>query len=443
MVIRRKNLRACGLSIAIGFVAIALRGFSAEHPASGQPNNQGSSSRNDKSKRAELESDLTFGKSTSEILSFGANSEYQAQQSAEAIQKLQKVHELRAGSNDVQEVTRLLREILTSGARQEIKSETKKLAWIELVDIAEAGGHPEQALQFLAEYIELFPKDAMIPEVLLRQGYILRNMGAYDLAISKFYLVNTAATRLPADDLLYSQRVTLTAQAEIAETTYAQGKYKEAASFYEVLLKNPSDELNRLAIKTKLIRAHSMATNHEAVIRHALEFLEHHGASEYQAEVRYRLAAAYKGSGQKQESLRELMRLLEAVEVASEPLAGKWRTWKMSAGNDIGNQLFLEGDYTNAAQVYRGLVALESSPNWQLPIYYQLGLCFEKLLQPAEALKAYNEILALSQKTGPKFAENLQIVVDMARFRADIISWKQTLESAPRPAETKVAEKAG
>lgn len=173
-------------------------------------------------------------------------------------------------------------------------------------------------------------------------------------------------------------------------------------------------------------------------MRHAVDFLNQHAHSEQQAEVRYLLATAYKGLGQKQEALRQLLLLLEATEVVGE---AKWKSWKMLAGNEIGNQLFLEGDYVNAVVVYRGLLSLDETINWKLPINYQLGLCFERLLQPDEAIKAYNEIIGLAQRNNSKLEPSLQMVVDMARFRSDILTWKKTVDKlAPAP-EPKVADK--
>ena len=429
--------------VALVLVPLAWNAESAEpHSPTPAARSHDSSSATSEKKPSSSEHDLTIGKSTSENLAFKAVSDYAQRQSAEAVQKLEKLKDLRGGTNEWVEVTRLLHEILTADTTKDVKADVKRLARLELAGIAERNGLPEQALQYLAEYIELFPTDSIVPEVLLRQGYLMLRMGAPELAISKFYLVMTAALRLQSESLTYFQRVTLTAQSEIAETRYNQGKYKEAAELYDRLLKNPSDELNRLIVRTKLIRSLAKSENHDGVIRQGLDFLERHGASEYQAEVRYLLASAYKALGQKQESLRELMRLLEAVEVAPEDMAAKWRSWKMVAGNEIGNQLFLEGDYPNAVQVYSGLVGLDTTPSWQMPIYYQVGLCYEKLMQPTEALKAYSEIVALGQKGTAKLPEGLQIVADMAKFRVEVISWRQSLEPASRPTETKVAEKA-
>lgn len=434
--------RWCLPALSVGALTLALTVRAAEHENANSSNPQSTAPSSAVVNPLSPGPELTIGRGTNDNLSFKQMSEYEQRQSAGAVQKLEKIRELRGGSNEWSEVSRLLREVIATDTSKNVKTDVKRLARIELAGIAERNGQPEQALQLLAEYIDLFPTDPIIPEILLREGYLLRQMGATELAISKFYLVNTAALRLPAENLGYYQRVTLMAKSEIAETYYSQGKYKEAASSFLVLLNDPSDELNRLVVRTKLIRSLAQAGDYDGVVKHGLDFLEQHGASEFQAEVRYILASAYKSLDRKQESLRELMRLLEAVEVAPENLAAKWKSWKMLAGNEIGNRLFLEGDHVNAVVVYKGLVGLDSTPSWQFPLYYQIGLCFEKTSQPGEALKAYNEIITLSQKISTKLPENLQLVVNMAKFRVEVITWRQSLEPAQRPPEQKVAEKA-
>jgi tetratricopeptide (TPR) repeat protein len=266
-------------------------------------------------------------------------------------------------------------------------------------------------------------------------------MGAYDLAVSKFHLVMTAALRLPADNLGYYQRVVLTAQSEIAETHYGQGKYKDASEFYDRLLKNPSEELNQLVVNNKLIRCLSRAGQHLEVVKRAAEFLNTYADSEYQAEVRYSLALAHKALDRKQEALHELLLLLEAVDSAKPEFAAKWKSWKMLAGNEIGNQLFLGGGFLDAIQVYKGLLNLDNSVKWKIPIHYQIGLCFERELQPVEAVKAYGDVIAFRDTAEVKSDPNLQMVVDMAQFRHEILSWKNSVEQSRRASETKVAEK--
>ena len=392
-------------------------------------------------KPAESENELTIGKGRSGNLVLKSAVDYEKSQNSDAVKKLEGIRDLRGGTNQWSEVARLLQEVLATDANKTIKRNVQQLALLELAGIAERSGQLPYAQQLLAEYIERYSTDPIIPEILLRQGYLYREMVAPVMAVSKFYLVMTAALRLKGN-LAYYQRVVLTAQSEIAETKYAEGKFDEAADFYLILLKQGSEELNYVAVKTKLIRSLSRAKGRQAdVIKQATDFLNQHGSSDSSAEVRYLLASAFKASGEKQQALQQLLLLLEAVEVADVQRSANWKSWKMLAGNEIGNQLFLEGDYVHAVQVYRGLLDLDNSLTWKLPIYYQIGLCSEHNLQPDEAVKAYAEIVNLSKKSEAKLDESLQMVVDMARVRMEVHSWRGTLDRATAPMEKKVAEK--
>jgi tetratricopeptide (TPR) repeat protein len=382
-----------------------------------------------------LPNDLSLGKSHNDNLIFKPTSDYGQRQNAEAIKKLEQVRELQS-SNHWLEAATILQAVASSDTSQEIKHDTKRMALLGLADYSEAKGQLELAQQFLAEYLQRFSDDPMIPEILLRQAYLYQRMGAYSRAEEKLYAVTRAAIALRVLNLEYYERITLTAKTEIAETHYAQGKYAEAADKFERLLADPSDELNVVVVKTKLIRALSKVPDKTSeVIRNAVDFLNTHAAAEQQAEVRYLLAQAYKVSGKKQESLRQLLLLLEAAEVSNDT---KLKSWKMLAGNEIGNQLFLEGDYINAITVYNGLLALDEAVSWKLPIHYQIGLCFERESQPEKAIKSYDDINALGQKTTAKLEPSLQMVVDMARFRSDILSWRKSLDKSgatPAPKE--------
>jgi tetratricopeptide (TPR) repeat protein len=382
-----------------------------------------------------IPNDLSLGKSHNDNLIIKSTSEYGQRQNAEAIKKLEQVRGLQS-SNHWLEAATLLQAVAASDTSQEIKHDTKRMALLGLADYTEEKGQLELSQQYLAEYLKRFSDDPMIPEILLRQAYLYQRMGAYIRAEDKLYSVQRAAIALETVNLEYSKRITLTAQTELAETQYAQGKYVEAAGLFERLLTDGSDELNIVVIKTKLIRSLSKVPDKTPeVIRHAVDFLNTHAAAEQQAEIRYLLAQAYKALGKKQESLRQLLLLLEAAEVSNDT---KLKSWKMLAGNEIGNQLFLEGDYINAITVYNGLLALDEAVSWKLPIHYQIGLCFERESQPDKAIKSYEDINALGQKTTAKLEPSLQMVVDMARFRNDILSWRKALDKSgltPAPKE--------
>lgn len=386
---------------------------------------------------------LSIGDSGNENVLVKPTTEYVRRQDIEAVAKLESIRQMQGGSNQWVEVANTLKEVLGMDTSQETKRSVKQYALLILAGMAEERGQLPDALQYLAEYIYRYPNDAIVPEIFLRQAYLFRRLGAYDTALSKLYLVLRSALASQAQNvsLPYYTRVVLTAKTEIAETLFMWGKYAEAAERFALLLTDSNEELNEEVVRTKLIRALAKAGKHEALIREAAEFLSKNPGSEYQAEVRYFLASAHRALGHKQETLQQLLLLLEAVEVADPKIAAKWKSWKMLAGNEIGNQLFLEGDYLNAITVYKGLLALDDALSWTLPLHYQIGLCFEKYLQPEEALKSYEEIVNLSQKSKDKLEASLQMVVDMARFRINVLSWKRTTSGLlVLPSDQKVAD---
>ena len=122
---------------------------------------------------------------------------------------------------------------------------------------------------------------------------------------------------------------------------------------------------------------------------------------------------------------------------AAEPRS-RWTYWQRRAGNDIGNQLYEEGDYLNALLVYSALSALDTALPWQLPVYYQMGLIYERLQQPLKASETYGRILAREKELASGSNPALQTVVDMARWRMQFLDW-QTQNARPAPTNAQTA----
>src|SRR5260370_4641816 len=118
----------------------------------------------------------------------------------------------------------------------------------------EAGELP-RAQQIYAQYLSKWPNDLLIPEILLSQGQVFRDMGLYNLALAKFYGVMTSSLVVKNDKLEYYQRIVLSAQTEIVETHYQLGKYPEAADFFSRLLKQANPALNRASVQFRLVRS--------------------------------------------------------------------------------------------------------------------------------------------------------------------------------------------
>jgi hypothetical protein len=106
-----------------------------------------------------------------------------------------------------------------------------------------------------------------------------------------------------------------------------------------------------------------------------------------------------------------------------------WLYWQQRVGNEIGNQLYQEGAYMDALQVYLALAQLDSTPAWQLPVRYQVGLTYEKLLQPRLAKEAYRGIITNAvPNVGTNLTPSLKSVMDMASWRLKFLEWNERAE---------------
>ncbi len=308
----------------------------------------------------------------------------------------------------------------------------------ELALVAQEQMKLARAQQIFAQYIQLFPQDPTVPEVLLRQGLIFRQMGAYNMAIGKYYSVMNSALGLKLDQFDYYKRLVLQAQTEIADTYYMQGKFSEAADFFSRILKQNTTELNRAQIHYKLIRCLASLGKHTEVTTQAKAFHEKFPDASESAELRYLCSSSYKALGRTREAHAEVMKLLKSQAETVKTNPENWIYWQQRAGNDIANQLYLEGDYLNALELYNHLAALNQAPAWQVPIWYQVALIYERLSQPKKAAEKFAEIVAKEKDL--ETAPSVKTVIDMARWRKEQIDWRdrtelavQTLRLSPAP----------
>lgn len=311
----------------------------------------------------------------------------------------------------------------------------QRTALLELALLAQEAQQPARAQQVFAQYLQKYPDDPSAAEVLLRQGLLYRQMGAPTLALSKFYSVMTTSLRLKLDRLEYYQRLVLQAQTEIADTYYLQGKFEEAADFLGRLLKLNNPQLNTAQIRYKLVRSLSCLGRHTEVVAQAEVFIAQHEDAGELPEVRFLLAGSLKQLGRTHDAMQQVLALLESQQSAAERAPGNWVYWQQRAGNEIANQLYKEGDYVNALEIYRTLAALNQSAAWQLPVSYQMGLTYERLHQPQLASDIYTRILKRrGELEGDQLTPSLAAVVDMARWRKDHLQWQmRAAQTTTRP----------
>jgi tetratricopeptide (TPR) repeat protein len=321
--------------------------------------------------------------------------------------------------------------ILTLLLKDSTPPEIQQAALLEMAVIADEANDLSKALQIYGEFLKKFPEDAGASEILLRQGLICRKMGANVLALSKFYAVLSTALRLRPDRLEHYQRLVIQAQTEIAETYYLQGKYKEAVDFLGRLLKLDATEKQKVQITHKLVQSLSALGRFAEVAAKAQLFIEQYPDASQIAEIRFLLADAFKKLGRDREAVQEVMILLEGQERAAERNPGGWTYWRQRAGNEIANQLYSIGDYINALAIYKSLAALDVSPEWRVPVWYQIGLVYERLQQPPKARENYENILAATKDVSTSSTNSsLAVVREMAAWRKDHLTWLMQAEKS-------------
>ena len=325
-----------------------------------------------------------------------------------------------------QKSTALAAQTLTGLLTADAPAEIKRLALFELALVAQDDNKLVLAERIFGQYLHTYSEDPSAPEVLLRQGLIYRQMGVNTLAISKFYAVMSTALKLKLENMDYYKKLVLQAQIEIADTYYQEGKYEEAADFFNRLLKSGNPELDQIQTQYKLVRSLSYSTNITETIAQAQIFLTLYTNAAEVPEVRFFLASSFKKLGRNNDAMKQVLLLLQSQQDNVHKNPEVWTYWQQRAGNEIANQLYKEGDYLSALEIYLSLAELDKSPAWQLPAWYQTALIYEQLQQWQKATETYQRIMDRQKElTDATSTPSLLSLFEMAKWRKDYIDWMQ------------------
>jgi tetratricopeptide (TPR) repeat protein len=269
-----------------------------------------------------------------------------------------------------------------------------------------------------------------VPEIVLYQGLVYRQMGLNNLAIAKLYAVMTSALVIKSDRFDYYQQLVLRAQNEIAETQYELGNYADAVDSFGRLLRLDPPPANRSAIQYRYIHSLVGLDRRSEAIAQAQDFLERYPDAPQRPEVYFLCATALKAAHRESEALHQVLALLQEqrdrTNCTSQPLA----YWQRRAGNALANQFYQEGDPLKALEIYQHLATLDTAPQWQIPVWYQVGLVFERLGQPAKALDSYANIAAQGKEGDAAASPSLRSVIEMANWRKEFLGWQIKTERA-------------
>lgn len=306
----------------------------------------------------------------------------------------------------------------------------QRTALLQLGKVVRSENDLPRAQSIYAQFLNRWPDDPRVPEVYLQQGKIFRQMGLTDLALSKFYSVMAAALSLKNDQFAYYQKLVSETQVEIADTHYLMGHFVDAADFYTRLLQNPDPGLDRPQMQFRLVRSLAIIGRNDEAASQAQDFLSRYPDADEGPEVRYYLAQALKALGRDDDAVQQVILCLKQQKSSAGNDPAVWTYWQQRVGNEIGNQLYHNGDYIHALEIYVDLAQLDSSATWQVPVYYQMGLTYEKLAQPQRASDAYKRILARQADVGTNATPGMQAIFDMAKWRIDFLKWQEKAQAA-------------
>ncbi|MEQ1854680.1 MAG: tetratricopeptide repeat protein, partial [Chthoniobacteraceae bacterium] len=261
----------------------------------------------------------------------------------------------------------------------------KKAAFRSLAEDYEQKGQFSRAIAVYEKMTAIYLNEPDTPEIIFRVGLLYRRAGVPKLAVARFYTVLNSALKFGAKDLEGYRALARRAQWEIAETSFQTGDFKKAHKYYDLLsrLEMPAPEMAR----TKFRLTHCLILNDETAkaITAAEAFLQAYPEDESAAECRYLLASALREQGRHNEAFDAVLALLRLEDGRKEMTPEKWIYWKKKAGNEFANSYYQKGDAMSALTIFQSIARLGEEPEWQWPVIYPMGLCFEKLRHAGRA----------------------------------------------------------
>jgi len=322
-------------------------------------------------------------------------------------------------------------ELLLESLKYKLTDEQKRDVLLELALLYERMGVTSKMAMVYERFLKTFPSDANRPQIYIRLGRLYREMGAYDMAIDRFYNVINMSLGIDSDQMKLYQYLTMKAQLEIADTYFVTGDYEKAIKLFSRLQLMDLSQKERERVKFKTAYAHYFLENYPAVMNELEVFLSEYPNSPLAAEAHFILANTYKALNRTGSAIKEVMVLLRYDEMSNEEDKATWMYWKKRTANQLANDFYEQGDYMSALKIYQAMAPLNADPEWQWPIIYQIGLCFEKLRMLPKAEQAYSLIADKSQwkNTNFKMTETLKAIYETAAWRLEHLRWQLKTET--------------
>lgn len=277
------------------------------------------------------------------------------------------------------------------------------------------------------KYLELYPKDREAPTILFKLGSYYRRVGAYNLAIDRFYDIINMSIAISKDQLPVYKHISIKAQLEVAETYFLMEDYQKAIKLFTRMETDTLNEAEQEVINFKKSYAYYKTENYKPAQAGIESFIKQYPESSLTAESMYLLAIIYERLGQQEEAIKQVETLLMHKESPKSEHRKIWVEWKRRAANELANEFYEKGAYIDALKIYKAMLVAYETPAWQWPVLYQIGRSFEQLKKFDQAKESYETILTGKdwEKNQFDLTENLKVIKDNAQWRLEQIKWYQ------------------
>lgn len=304
----------------------------------------------------------------------------------------------------------------------------KQKALLGLAEVYHGRGVVSKAADTLKNYMRTYPDSELRPEVQFRLGQFYQEMDLNDESIAMYYKVLNSIVVNGESSLNRYLELARLAQFQIARGHFEQGEYERAYLLFdriELLKLSPTDRETVFYYK---ILATVNAGHHEDELSLLRQFANDFPESDYLPEIIYMEAEALYRMKRIKDSEDALMRLLGMVGPPHKDTSEVSLYWRQQAGNRLANRFYDDGNFLIALRIYQGMVSLDKKPSWQLPLIYQIGLCFEKLSMYDRATESYlyidKELETVIPEVDPPVLLSL---AQSVKWRLDHLTWRNDL----------------
>lgn len=303
--------------------------------------------------------------------------------------------------------------------------DARKRAYLKLANMYELAGEPAKMATMYEKFTHEFKEDPRLAQIFMRLGHLYREMGAYQMAISRFYNVLNVTLNIDTTGVESYKEISLQAQLDIAETHFIMGNFDEAEKFFRRLMFLDLDEDVRMNVRYKTSYLDYLQEDYGATATGLEEFLNLYPNSNYAPESHFMLSNAYNKLNQPREAVRQVLNLLKQRENILPENMEVWQYWRKRTANQLADQFYKQGDFLSAIKIYQAMARISNQPSWQWPVIYQIGLCFERLHMYAKAQEAYSILATGEEWKDMKFTMTpaLTSIKDSAQWRLDHLKW--------------------